>query len=242
MRRWLTALLLMLTAAGAHAAAEQIAWETTRFGILRIVRDVPARPFGTLRYQGKTLFKASDQYLSFDSVAELPGRDAALVFVGDGGSGGSGRYLLVLLDHRKQARVLQDPRLVSLTRPPQLTVIGQTLHIDLGLQQGLQRTATLKGNTLSFDYATAKQARVDTADCDWLHQEAGNVCAPKPNRDCGKVVGDRPMYVERAINRLGNYPGFERQTLDALCVSRCNSGDWPSLSEFHRQVCGLPSL
>ncbi|GHD62512.1 hypothetical protein [Jeongeupia chitinilytica] len=239
MRRWLTALLLMLTAAGAHAAAEQIAWESTRFGPLRIVRDVPARPFGTLRHQGKTLFKAPDQYLSFDSIAELPGRDVALVFVSDGGSGGGGRYILVVLD-RKKARVLQDPRLVSQTAPPRLSVDGSTLRIDLGLSDGLQRTATLKGDTLSFDYASATQARVDIADCDWLHQEAGNVCAPQDGRDCSKVVGERPMYVERALNRMSNYPGFDRRALDARCVSRCTSGEWPSLSEFHRQVCGLP--
>ncbi|AOY01114.1 hypothetical protein [Jeongeupia sp. USM3] len=241
MQRWLTALMLLLATIGAQAAVEQIEWETTRFGTLRIVRDHPARPFGTLRHQGRTLFTAPDQYLSFDSVAELPGRDAALVYVSDGGSGSVGRYVLVLLDGRKP-KVLQDPRFVSQSAPPRLTVDGGTLHIDLGLSQGLQRTATLKGDTLSFDYATARQARVDVADCDWLHQEAGTVCAPQTGRDCSKAAGNRPMYIERALNRMGNYPGFDRRALDAHCVSRCNGAEWPSLSEFHRQVCGLPAL
>ncbi|BCL76989.1 hypothetical protein JHS3_27250 [Jeongeupia sp. HS-3] len=241
MQRWLTALMLMLTTIGAHAAVELIAWEATRFGTLRIVRDNPARPFGTLRYQGKTLFDAPDQYLSFDSVAELPGRDVALVFLGDGGSGGGGRYLLVVLDGKK-VRVLQDPRLISLTAPPQLSVTGRTLNIDLGFDRGQHRTATLQGNVLSFHQGAAANTRVDLSDCDWLHKEAATVCAPQTGRDCVSAASSRPMYVERAVERMSHYPGFDRKAFDAQCVSYCLGQEWPLLSEFHRQVCGLPSL
>ena len=216
---------------------------TTSVGTLKIAMGENTIP-DSLFLEGELIFQREREQLRFYGQQRRSLDEAVLLGSSCGVSCPTEQLFWVLLKAGAKPQIIEDHQFYAY--PLDIKVLPletDKLTVSLGFSQKQRRYADLVDSTLIFRLEPVIESdKALTGDlCTWLHTEALPACinARTTEPDCVSPQTEFPDYIDQRIGMLNEYPGFNSDVLDALCVNACAKEDIPDYKTFANTVCGI---
>lgn len=221
----------------------RVASIATSVGTLKIAIGENTTP-DSLFLDGELVFQREREQLRFYGQQRRSADEAVLVGSSCGVSCPTEQLFWILLKAGTKPLIIEDRQFYAY--PLDIKILpaeGDKLTVDLGFSQKQRRYADLVEQSLSFRLEpVAENDKALTGDlCTWLHTETLPACinARTTEPDCVSPQTEFPDYIDQRLGMINEYPGYNKDVFDALCVNACAKEDIPDYKTFANTVCGI---
>lgn len=219
-----------------ESSPEQV---TTRAGLLKVTRSTPQSTPDSITLNGKTVFKAQDEYVSIQRLFKLPSYDAVLISTNCGGSGCTYDGFSFLLVDGKRVVTVSHKDFVAISGEVKTRQQGDKVLLELGFEEKKRKVAVLNGKKVTVQTVAAPKQALREDFCQWLHKDALDACVYARHEDtqCANPQATFGGAVMRGVNAAGDHPGFDANQFSKACVAACKTGKADRYVSFGRLVC-----
>ncbi|RLA06272.1 MAG: hypothetical protein DRQ51_09840 [Gammaproteobacteria bacterium] len=227
----------------------------TALGDIRVIRamtyydddDENKYPLSFITLNNQEIYRGKEERINIQKIFFLNNKMQILAYETCGGSGCRIYDLFFLVVDKNHNPKTINAKNFDTTDGYQdkdgnipTTLENNQIYMDLGFTKGKKKYAIFENGKIEIFFKKIKNAHLNKDDCVYLYETTKQECTDE--RVCNDYIKIGEYYGSSTAGNFGyqaisNMPGFNKKTLDKLCLSSCKTKNFIDYQIFAKTVC-----